>query len=204
MSDSLEKIAKEAGKCQECQLYQGTNNVVPGEGSGKSGIFFIGEAPGQKEDETGRPFCGRAGKFLDEMLEIIELKREDVFIGNVIKHRPPNNRDPEEEEKEACFKFLLRQLNVLKPKLIATLGRHALNSFLPDLAISQVHGQPKRISWQKSPRISKKEKMYSQKVVIMPLYHPAAGLYRASMKETLISDFKKIPKVLEKIDSSNI
>jgi len=203
MSDSLEKVAKEVKKCQDCLLYKNTNNVVPGEGNAKSGIFIIGEAPGQKEDETGQPFCGRAGKLLDEMLEIIELDREDVFIGNVIKHRPPNNRDPEEKEKKACFKYLRRQLNILKPKLIATLGRHALNSFLPGLAISQVHGQPKRISWQKSPRINESDRMYSKKIVIMPLYHPAAGLYRGSMKETLISDFKKLPKVLEKIDSSN-
>jgi DNA polymerase len=199
MADSLEKISQEIKSCRDCPLYKGTQNSVPGEGSGKTGLVFIGEAPGAKEDETGHPFCGRAGEFLNDMLKTINLDREDVFIGNIIKHRPPNNRDPEESEKEACFKYLKRQLNILKPKLIATLGRHSLNAFLPDVAISQIHGQPKRLDWRKSPYINDSKEMYGEKIVILPLYHPAAGLYQASMKDTIIADFKKIPKVLDKI-----
>jgi uracil-DNA glycosylase len=198
MRDSLDKVARDAGSCQDCLLYKKTTNVVPGEGSDKAEIFFIGEAPGKTEDETGRPFCGRAGELLNSMLESIDLKREEVFIGNIIKHRPPDNRDPEEEEKKACFKYLKRQLNIIKPKIIATLGRHALNSFLPEVAISKVHGQPKRIYWHKSSYIEELE-MYQEKIVIVPLYHPAAGLYRGSMKETLFKDFKVVSKTLEKI-----
>jgi DNA polymerase len=197
--DSLEKIAKEISSCQKCPLYQDTKNSVPGDGSADSGIVFIGEAPGQKEDQKGIPFCGRAGEFLNEMLTMIDLDRDKVFIGNVIKHRPPNNRDPEIDEIERCFPYLLRQLNLLKPQLIITLGRYAMNVFLPEQSISQVHGQPKRIYWQHSPYF-KDQEMYQEQVVILPLYHPAAGLYRASMKDEIIKDFKKIPKIMKKIN----
>ncbi len=200
--EKLEKIAKKASKCQKCPLYETANRSVPGQGMGSSGIFFIGEAPGKQEDKQGIPFCGRAGKLLDELLAEIDLEREDVFIGNVLKHRPPDNRDPESSEVEACFPYLRRQLNALKPKLVVTLGRHAMEVFLSNFSISEVHGQPKRISWQRS-KFFKGHDMYSKKIVILPLYHPAVGLYRASMKDTLIKDFKKIPKVLEKIDQTS-
>ncbi len=196
---SLEKIAQKVESCQKCSLYQGAKKSVPGQGSAKSGIVFIGEAPGIQEDSQGIPFCGPAGRLLDQLLSEIDLKRKDVFIGNVIKHRPPNNRDPESEEIKACFPFLIEQLNILKPKLIVTLGRYALGIFLPNYSISQIHGQPKRIDWQISPYF-KEKKMYSKKIVILPQYHPAVALYRNSMKETLKEDFKKIPLVLKKIN----
>lgn len=200
--EKLERIAKEVSECQKCSLYKTANRSVPGEGTGSSGIFFIGEAPGKQEDKQGIPFCGRAGKLLDELLDEINLEREDVFIGNVLKHRPPNNRDPEPSEARACFPYLKKQLNALKPKVVVTLGRHAMEVFLPDFSISKIHGQPKRIDWERS-QYFKDHDMYSDKIIILPLYHPAVGLYRASMKDTLIEDFKKIPAVLEKIDQNN-
>lgn len=198
---TLAGIAQEVESCQQCPLYQKANRAVPGQGSDKSKIVFIGEAPGIREDRQGIPFCGPAGQLLDQLLSGINLKREDVFIGNIIKHRPPNNRDPEPNEIKACFPFLVRQLNILKPELIVTLGRYALNIFLPTYSISQIHGQPKRIDWQLSPYF-KDQEIYKKKIVILPLYHPAVALYRNSMKEILEKDFKKIPLIIDKITKS--
>jgi len=146
--------------------------------------MFIGEGPGKEEDKQGLPFVGSAGKFLDELLATINLERSDVFIGNVVKCRPPDNRDPLPEEIKTCFPYLQQQIELIKPKLIATLGRHAMYQFLPeDLRISQVHGRPFRRHGQ----------------VYLPLYHPAAALYHGSLRETIINDFKKIPLILKKI-----
>lgn len=195
---SLAEIAQEVESCQQCPLYQGANRAVPGQGSKKSKIVLIGEAPGIQEDRQGIPFCGPAGKLLDQLLSEIDLNRKDVFIGNVVKHRPPDNRDPEPKEIKACLPFLVAQLNILKPKLIVTLGRYALGVFLPNYSISQIHGQPKRINWELSPYF-KDQEMYKKKIVILPLYHPAVALYRNSMKEILEEDFKKIPLILDKI-----
>lgn len=183
---NLDDIADLVSKCTRCPLYKEAKNPVPGEGNPKSEIMFIGEGPGEKEDLLGRPFVGAAGKFLEEMLGTLDLKREDVFIANIVKHRPPQNRDPLPQEKEACLPFLLRQIEIIKPVLICFLGRHSMEQFLPDLKISQVHGQPKRY----------------QNQVYLPLYHPAAALYHASMKQELIQDFKKIPLVLKKISET--
>lgn len=164
-------------------LRQGATNMVFGEGSPDADIVFIGEAPGKNEDLQGRPFVGAAGKFLDEMLASTGLKRDDVFISNIVKYRPPNNRDPYPEEKKAFLPYLQKQLAIIKPKLIVPLGRHSLSVLLPNLSISQVHGQPKRLGGQ----------------VYLPLFHPAAALYNSTMKQTLIDDFAKIPAILKQI-----
>lgn len=175
-------------ECSRCVLRGTCRTVVPGEGNAEAEIMFIGEGPGQKEDELGRPFVGAAGKFLDEMLSAINLKRENVYIANVVKCRPPGNRDPLPEEVEACWPWLLEQIKTIKPKLIVTLGRHSMERFLPGKKISQVHGKALR-----------KEISGIGKQVFYTLYHPAAALYNGGMRETLIKDFKRIPKVLEAI-----
>ncbi|MCL5093933.1 MAG: uracil-DNA glycosylase [Patescibacteria group bacterium] len=182
---NLEKIAELVKRCKRCRLHETKIKDVPGDGNPKAEIMFIGEAPGRDEDLQGKPFVGAAGKFLTEMIESISLKRSEVFIGNVVKHRPPNNRDPLEDEIEACFPYLNRQIELIKPKLIVLLGKHAMERFLPDFRISQIHGQPKRKAGQ----------------VYLPLYHPAAALYNGSMREVLQKDFKKIPKILELINN---
>lgn len=175
--------------CRKCHLRDTCLNVVPGEGSESAEIMFIGEGPGENEDKQGRPFVGAAGKFLDEMIGLIGMKREDVFIANIIKCRPPGNRDPMPEEAEACWPWLLEQIKIIKPKLIVTLGRHAMERFLPNQKISQIHGTALR---REIPGIGRQ--------VFYALYHPAAALYQGSLREVLISDFKKIPKVLKAIE----
>ncbi|HSX27726.1 MAG TPA: uracil-DNA glycosylase [Patescibacteria group bacterium] len=165
------------------ELREGATQLVFGDGNPDAEIVFIGEAPGKNEDEQGKPFVGAAGKFLNEMLEMIGMKRPDVYITNIVKYRPPNNRDPYPEEKQAFLPYLKEQLKVLKPKLIVTLGRHSMDVLLPGLMISQVHGQPKRFEGQ----------------IYLPLFHPAAALYNGAMRQTLIDDFAKIPLILEKI-----
>lgn len=190
--DSLKKIEEEVNKCRACGLYLGRHKTVPGEGNLNSKIFFIGEGPGKNEDLEGRPFVGAAGKFLEEMLGSIGLERSEVFIGNVIKCRPPMNRDPEASEINACRPFLCRQLDIIRPKLIATLGRFSLGIFLPNESISRVHGKLKMISY-KNP----KHPLYKLRALyVMPLYHPAAALYRGNMRQVLLDDFKNIPKIL--------
>lgn len=155
--------------------------LVFGEGSPDSEIMFIGEAPGKNEDEQGKPFVGAAGKFLNEMLEKIGLLRANVYITNIVKYRPPDNRDPLPKEKAAFLPYLRRQIEIIKPKLIITLGRHSMECFLPSLTISQAHGQVVTVEGQ----------MY------LPLYHPAAALYNGSLRKTLIEDFQSIPHILE-------
>jgi len=184
----LEELNKKILACNNCVLRGTCRQVVPGEGSAEAEIMFIGEGPGKKEDELGRPFVGAAGKFLDEMLGIINLKRENVYIANVVKCRPPENRDPLPEEAAACWPWLLEQIKMIQPKLIITLGRHSMERFLPNQKISQIHGS---LVIKTIPEIGP-QNFYT-------LYHPAAALYNGSMRETLIQDFKKIPKVLEKI-----
>ena len=175
--------------CAKCALRKGCIQVVPGDGSAEAKIMFIGEGPGKKEDELGKPFVGAAGKFLDEMLGVINLKRKDVYIANTVKCRPPENRDPLPEEKDTCWSWLLEQIRIIQPKLIVTLGKHSMEIFLSTFKISQIHGQAMR---REIPEIGKK--------VFFALYHPAAALYNGSMREVLINDFKKIPKVLALIE----
>jgi len=166
-------------------LAQQATQLVFGDGDAEADIVFIGEAPGKNEDLTGLPFVGAAGKFLDSMLEMIGLKRANVYITNIVKYRPPDNRDPFPDEKEAFLPYLEAQLDAIQPKLTITLGRHSLNCFLPDLSISQVHGQAKRYKGR----------------VFLPLFHPAAALYNGGMRQTLIDDFAKIPLILKKLET---
>ena len=189
----LDKLNTYWQKNCQCQLRETAKQAVLGCGNSKSSIVFIGEAPGKKEDEMGQPFIGAAGKFLDEMLGLIKVKRADIYITNIVKYRPPNNRDPKPEEKADCREWLIAELKIIKPKLIVFLGRHALNSFFPEEKIGLVHG---RVLIKRTPDLG--TQMY------LPLYHPAAVLYNGSLRATLIKDFKKIPKVLEKIRPQNI
>lgn len=186
---NLDDIASEVKKCQKCPLYKGRINAVPGKGNPNAEILLIGEGPGQNEDKTGEPFVGEAGKFLDEMLDSIKLKREDIFITNVVKCRPPHNRDPLEEEVTTCSNnFLIHQVKLIKPKIIVTLGRHSMNVFFPQIkSISEVHGKAYNKGGQ----------------VYFICYHPAAGLYQRSLRETMITDFKKIPEIIKLIEKEN-
>jgi uracil-DNA glycosylase family 4 len=181
----LEKLANTVRQCTLCRLCESRTHAVPGSGNLQAEIVFIGEGPGKNEDEQGIPFCGASGRLLDEMLASIELNRADVFITNIVKCRPPANRDPLPDEKAICATtYLDHQLELINPKLIVTLGRHALNHFLPDLKISEVHGQPKRY----------KDRVY------LALYHPAVALYNGGMKKTLAEDFQNIPRVLHTLN----
>ncbi|HVV25488.1 MAG TPA: uracil-DNA glycosylase [Candidatus Saccharimonadales bacterium] len=194
----LDNIAKRLAKDKVTpELKAGATQLVFGVGNPDSDIVFIGEAPGKNEDKQGEPFVGAAGKFLNEMLEMIDLKREDIYITNIVKYRPPNNRDPYPEEKREFLPYLQSQLEVIQPKVVVTLGRHSMNCFLPDLQISQVHGQPKRVKL----RLKANDKDTFE-VVILPLFHPAAALYNGDMRQTLIDDFALIPAIIEKIKSS--
>jgi len=180
----LDQIKADIIKQNICpDLAQEATQLVFGDGSPNADIVFIGEAPGKNEDLKGLPFVGAAGKFLDEMLATIDLKRSDIYITNIVKYRPPGNRDPLPDEKAAFLPFLHSQLDAIAPKLVVTLGRHSMDSLLPGLQISQVHGQPKRYKGQ----------------VYLPLFHPAAALYNGGMRQTLIDDFARIPQVLAKI-----
>lgn len=184
------------------ELAKTATNMVFGDGNPAAEIVFIGEAPGKNEDLQGLPFIGAAGRFLDEMLASVNLKRDDVYISNIVKYRPPNNRDPFPEEKQVFLPYLQAQLEVISPKIVVTLGRHSTNCFLPDLQISKIHGQPKRI------RVKRHEAGVMNaagelKLVIMPLYHPAAALYNGAMRQTLIDDFAKIPEILKLIEKTS-
>lgn len=189
-SKELQKIRGEAASCLKCPLSKTRINTVPGEGNSNAEIMFIGEAPGANEDKTGVPFCGAAGKFLEEMLAEISLKREDIFITNTVKCRPPGNRDPEESEKNICTRICLdRQIEIIDPKIIVCLGRHAASYMIPGMpSISESHGHV-----YKRPN----GRLY------LPLYHPAAALYNGSLRETLKEDFKKIPNIIKKIKENN-
>lgn len=185
--EELLEINRKWHKKNKCELKKTATQPVFGDGNPKAKIIFIGEAPGKDEDLQGKPFIGRAGKFLSEMLEEIKLKREDVYITNTVKYRPPNNRDPKPEEIKECLPWLIEEINFIKPKVIVTLGRHALNRFFPEAKISEVHGKLLK---------RKIENLNVENFFV--LYHPAAALYNGGMRETLIEDFKKIPLVLQK------
>lgn len=173
----------------DCKLKHTAAQAVFGEGNANALIVFIGEAPGKNEDLEGIPFVGAAGKFLNEMLEDIGMKREDVYITNIVKYRPPNNRDPEPSEKEACNEWLINELRIIDPKLIVFLGRHSMLRFFPDNKIGEVHGK----------LLIKNISELGKKQAFLPLYHPAAALYNGGMRDTLKKDFKKILKALEKL-----
>ncbi|MCE9549127.1 uracil-DNA glycosylase [Candidatus Nomurabacteria bacterium] len=185
-AEQLKNIHERWLKDCECELKKVATQGVPGHGNPEAEIVFIGEAPGKDEDKIGQPFVGAAGKFLNEMLLSINLKREDVYITNIVKYRPPGNRDPLPQEVEFCAKWLEEELQTIKPKLIVFLGRHALQHFFPNEKISAVHG-----------KILKKKMKIGD--TFFALYHPAAALHNGSMREVLMSDFKKLPKAIEKI-----
>lgn len=186
---TIEQIAEEIRSHTGCgfEPCETCTQAVPGEGSPDADIMLVGEAPGKNEDLQGRPFVGAAGKLLDELIASIGLTRKDVFIANVLKHRPPGNRDPKPEEVAHEWPWLEAQVAVIKPKLMVLLGRHAMDRFLPDCKISQDHGRGKRYREQ----------------VYYPVYHPAAALYTGSLKQTLFDDFARIPALLEKITTAD-
>lgn len=183
--DELNKYWQENCKCE---LRKTATQAVFGDGNAESDVIFIGEAPGKNEDLEGRPFVGAAGKFLAEMLENIGMKREDIYITNIVKYRPPNNRDPEPKEKEECNEWLINEIKIISPKLIVFLGRHSMGRFFPQEKISDIHG-----------KLLIKNTEEFGKQAFMPLYHPASALYNGGMRETLMKDFKKIPLALKKI-----
>ena len=176
----LEAISAEVAACVKCPLHQGRTRTVPGEGNPNSPLLFIGEAPGFHEDQQGRPFVGAAGQFLESLLRSIGVSRRQVFIANVVKCRPPDNRDPEAGEVSACDTYLDRQIAAIDPLVIVTLGRYSLNKFIPGQRISRIHGQPRQIGGR----------------TVMPMYHPAAALHRGSLRREIEADFAKIPAVV--------
>jgi DNA polymerase len=183
---ALEAIAEEVRVCTRCRLAEGRTKAVPGEGSPDTEVVFVGEGPGQNEDRQGRPFVGAAGTLLQELLGMIGWAREDVFITNVVKCRPPNNRDPEPDEMAACEPYLRRQLEVLDPALLVTLGRFSLQTFMPGDRISRVHGTARPIDPATGARAA----------TGYALYHPAAALRQGSLKETMQRDMAAVPEVL--------
>lgn len=176
----LNEIADEIRVCTRCELHRTRTNAVPGEGPANARIMLIGEAPGWNEDQQGRPFVGAAGKFLEELLGAAGLKRSEVFITNVVKCRPPGNRDPLPDEIAACAPYLQRQIDALDPDVIVTLGRFSMAKWFPGERISRIHGQPKR----------------EGKRLIVPMYHPAAALHQQALKATILEDFAKLPRIL--------
>jgi DNA polymerase len=189
--EQLLELHKKYHTSSKCVLKKTATQPVFGDGNPNASVVFIGEAPGKKEDETGKPFIGAAGKFLAEMLVMIKMKRDDIYITNIVKYRPPNNRDPEVSEKQSCADWLHAELALINPKLIVFLGRHSMNHFFPELKISDAHG---KLINAVLPNISTTH--------FLPLYHPAAALYNGGMRETLIKDFKKIPAILKKIKTT--
>jgi len=183
--ETLAQIASEVATCQDCALHYSRNRSVPGVGPATAEIMFIGEGPGFNENEQGLPFVGAAGKFLDELLAQAGLLRADVWIGNVVKCRPPNNRDPLPEELAACNHYLERQITAINPKIIVTLGRYSMGKFFPDARISAIHGQMRRMGDR----------------FIIAMFHPAAALHQVKLKPTLMADFAQLPSLLEKARS---
>lgn len=173
--EDLSRAIIDDAVCSE--LAAQANHLVFGDGNPDANIVFIGEAPGKAEDEQGLPFVGASGRFLNEMLEAAGLVRADVYITNIVKYRPPNNRDPLPEEKREFWPYLMRQLEIIDPKVIITLGRHSMECFIPEAKISQQHGKAKKVKYHES------------EFLVIPLYHPAAALYNGSMRQTLIDDF---------------
>jgi len=171
----------EVAECAGCELSATRTRTVPGEGSFDAEIMFIGEAPGYYEDQQGRPFVGPAGQFLEQLLGSIGLRRLDVFIGNVIKCRPPQNQDPLPHQIRACENWLQRQLEIIDPKLVVTLGRYSMAKFFPGQSISRIHGQVRRV----------------RGLLVVPMYHPAAALHQGSLRRTIEEDFKKLPPILK-------
>src|SRR5215510_2791068 len=177
----LAQIAKEVSVCTNCALHHSRKKAVPGEGPAQAEIMFIGEGPGFHENEQGRPFVGAAGQFLDQLLEQAGVTRGDVWIGNVVKCRPPGNRDPQPEELAACDVYLERQIEAINPSIIVTLGRFSMGKFMPGAKISQAHGQMRKVGNR----------------YVIAMFHPAAALHQASLKPAILEDFAKLPELLK-------
>jgi len=177
----LEQVSQEIRSCKRCQLHLSRTHAVPGEGSEGAAVMFIGEGPGFHEDKQGRPFVGAAGQFLNELLESIDLQRADVYITNVVKCRPPANRDPLPEEIEACRGYLDRQIESIQPKMVVTLGRFSMARYFPNAKISVIHGRAKKMGG----------------VLYYPMYHPAAALHQPSLRRTVEEDMLRIPELIE-------
>ncbi len=188
VAQELELIATQVSNCTNCDLHHSRKNAVPGEGPPNAEIMFIGEGPGFHENEQGRPFVGAAGKVLDDLLAKIGMQRSDVFIGNVVKCRPPGNRDPHADEISACSEYLERQIQTIDPKVIVTLGRYSLMYFMPNAKISDVHGKAMQVRGR----------------LVVAMYHPAAGLHQRSLMSTIEEDFKKIPELIARADKNAI
>jgi uracil-DNA glycosylase family 4 len=179
--EALEQVAAEVSVCTKCDLYKNTKHGVPGEGNPHAEVMFIGEAPGYREDQLGRPFVGPAGSFLNELLASVGLDRASVYIANVVKHRPPENRDPLPEEIAACSDYLTRQIAAINPRVIVTLGRYSMARFFPTAKISQIHGQARVIDGR----------------IVVAMYHPAAALHQQTLRQTVMDDFQRaIPAAL--------
>ncbi|MBM4462194.1 MAG: uracil-DNA glycosylase [Chloroflexi bacterium] len=183
---ALTDLYREIATCRACELAKHRTRVVPGEGAEDADILFIGEAPGWHEDQQGRPFVGPAGKFLDDLLASIGKRREEVYICNVLKCRPPENRDPLPMEIKACQKWLDRQIEVIHPKIIVTLGRYSMARFFPGETISKVHGKGRKEGG----------------VIYYAMYHPAAALHQQSLRRTIEADMLKIPSLLNQVEGS--
>ena len=179
--ETIAQIAKEVSVCTKCALHEGRKKSVPGEGPANAEIMFIGEGPGFHENEQGRPFVGAAGKFLDQLLAQAGVTRADVFITNVVKCRPPGNRDPLPEELAACDTYLEAQIKAINPSIIVTLGRFSMGKFVPGAKISAIHGQMRKVGDR----------------FVIPMFHPAAALHQAALKPAILGDFAKLPELLK-------
>lgn len=188
MSDSLEQIAAEVRACQRCSLAKGRIRAVPGEGPVDARIMLIGEGPGYHEDQQGRPFVGASGQYLEELLAGIGLNRRQVYIANVIKCRPPDNRDPEPAELAACRGYLERQIELIRPWVIVTLGRFSMARYFPGQSISRIHGRPKRVG----------------DVYYLPMFHPAAALRNPEWRQEMTKDMARIPELLAELAAARM
>jgi DNA polymerase len=184
--ETLQEIREQVQVCTRCELYRGATHAVAGEGNPEARILLIGEAPGFHEDAQGKPFIGNSGKFLTELLAKAGLNREDVFITNVVKHRPPGNRDPLPDEIMACALWLDQQIAIIDPDIVVTLGRFSMARFFPGQRISKIHGQPKEVDGR----------------FVVPMYHPAAALHNGSLKPEIEADFAKLPRLLAEFDKA--
>jgi len=183
METTLPELCQLISRCPDCDLAKTRTVAVPGEGPESAEVMFIGEAPGYYEDKSGRPFVGAAGKFLEELLASIGLSRTDVYITNVVKCRPPQNRDPQKDEMDACNKWLQRQIELINPGVIVTLGRYSMGKFFSGESISRIHGQSRVVDGR----------------TIVPMFHPAAALHQERFRSLIVEDFKRLPEILQQI-----
>lgn len=184
---NLEELAEQIRVCPDCDLCRTRTQAVPGEGPADARMFFIGEGPGYYEDKSGRPFVGPAGKFLDELLASAGLRRSEVFITNVVRCRPPNNRDPLAPEIDACSKWLDQQLAAIQPRIVVTLGRHSMNRYFPGESISRIHGQARQVDG----------------LTVVPMFHPAAALHQQRFRALIEEDFRRLPAVVAATDAAS-